>query len=79
MNPEELITSLVLKIHKRNGGVLRDFSLDMRLMESALMIDSLDMAEIMVEVEREFGISPFDQLEPPRTWRELIGLIEGRE
>lgn len=54
------IKQLVLGIHQRNGGGLVDFDLGMPLMAPSLLIDSLDLAEIMVAIERKYGVSPFN-------------------
>ena len=70
------IENLVLSIHRRNGGVLSSLNLDLGLLDKSLLIDSLDLAEIMVAVEREFNCNPFSVPEAPRTWRDLIHLIE---
>jgi acyl carrier protein len=69
---EQQIKEMVLTVHRRNGGALTDFALELRLMEPSLLIDSLDLAEIMVKLERQFGISPFDLPIPPRTWRDVV-------
>lgn len=72
----ERLTQLVLTVHRRNGGGLNTLDLDLRLQAPELVLDSMDLAEIMVAVEREFGVEPFDVPTPPRTWRELLALIE---
>jgi hypothetical protein len=69
------LEAIVLAVHRRNGGTRSTLDLSLRLLDPALRLDSLDLAEIMVAVEREFGISPFDAPVPPRTWGELSRLI----
>jgi hypothetical protein len=66
----------VLSVHRRNGGELKELDSRWRLLEPALRIDSLDLAEIMVGIEREFGVSPFDAPRPPKTWGEVIKIIQ---
>ncbi|MCP5523503.1 MAG: acyl carrier protein [Verrucomicrobiales bacterium] len=73
----EQLTRLVLTVHRRNGGDLTGLDLDWPLQARELALDSMDLAEIMVAVEREFGVEPFNAPVPPRTWRELLALIEG--
>lgn len=63
------IAQLVLAVHRRNGGSLQSFDAGLRLLDPALKLDSLDLAEIMVAIEREFGASPFDAATVPKTWR----------
>ncbi len=62
-------------VHRRNGGTLDRVDPAWRLLEPSLRIDSLDLAEIMVAVERESGCSPFDAPKPPRTWAELADTV----
>jgi acyl carrier protein len=70
------IENLVLSIHQRNGGALSSLNLDLVLLDKSLLLDSLDLAEVMVAVEREFNCSPFSVPPPPRTWRDLVNLIQ---
>jgi acyl carrier protein len=75
MEAQERISELVLTVHRRNGGALARIEPGWRLLEPALRIDSLDLAEIMVAVEREFGCSPFDAPRPPRTWDDVVAAV----
>ncbi|MCP5519046.1 MAG: acyl carrier protein [Verrucomicrobiales bacterium] len=72
----ERLTQLVLKVHRRNGGKLTVLDLDRPLQAPEFNLDSMDLAEIMVAVEREFSVEPFNAPSPPRTWRDLLTLIE---
>ncbi len=74
-DPDHFIESLVLSIHRRNGGSLTRLDFKMRLMDPLLELDSLDLAEIMAGIEKAFGRSPFDAPRPPRTWDELKGTL----
>lgn len=78
MDVRSRIQVLVLAVHRRNGGPLERLDFGLRLLDPALGIDSLDLAEIMVGVEREFGRSPFDAVRAPRTWEELAAALEAR-
>ena len=69
------IESLVLALHRRNGGKLAQLDWDWRLLEPALGIDSLDLAEIVVALERRFRVSLFDLPSPPRTWNDVLRAI----
>ncbi|HOK77210.1 MAG TPA: hypothetical protein PLW35_05740 [Verrucomicrobiota bacterium] len=69
---------LVLAVHRRNGGTLDNVDPGLRLLDPKLRIDSLDLAEIMVAIEREYGASPFDAARPPRTWGDVSEWIIGR-
>jgi len=68
----EALRAMVLGVHRRNGGGLQTFDLDLPLLHPSLGIDSMDLAEIMVEYEQASGISPFDAPAPPRRWADLL-------
>jgi hypothetical protein len=70
-DPWKNIEGYVLPVHRRNGGTLAKLDPNFRLLEPGLCLDSLDLAEIMACIEREFGFSPFDSPEPPRSWGDL--------
>ena len=70
------IESTVLSVHHRNGGTLAKLDFNLRLLDAALLLDSLDLAEIIVSIEREFHYSPFEAPQPPRTWSELAAQVE---
>ena len=65
------IERLVLNVHHRNGGKLARLDFTLRLLDPSLVLDSLDLAEIVVAIEKQFSYSPFDASPPPRTWAEL--------
>ena len=69
------IEALVMAIHRRNGGLRKRLNPGLRLLDPALGLDSLDLAEIVVAIEKQFGISPFNVAEPPRTWGDLARSI----
>jgi acyl carrier protein len=70
------IQSLALTVHRRNGGTLTALDSSLRLLDPVLGLDSLDLAEIMVAVEKECGVSPFEAATPPRTWSDIIDLVD---
>jgi acyl carrier protein len=65
------IENIVLGIHRRNRGSLARLDFNLPLLAPVLGLDSLDLAEIVVEIERRFGVSPLEGPRPPRTWLEL--------
>ncbi|MBK9137239.1 MAG: acyl carrier protein [Verrucomicrobia bacterium] len=69
---------LVLTVHRRNGGQLQELDTNLRLLDPSLRLDSLDLAEIMVAIERETGQSPFDLAVPPRTWEDVLRMVESK-
>jgi len=79
MDIREEIEGWVLVIHHRNGGRLDRLQFQWRLLEPVLRLDSLDLAEVMVLVERRWGFSPFDGPMPPKTWGELAEQVEERK
>jgi acyl carrier protein len=74
---EKFLQDLILTIHRRNGGRLESVDFSFRLLDPGLLLDSLDLAEIMAAIEKQYGRSPFDSPEAPRTWAD-IGRFLGR-
>lgn len=70
------LSEIVLCVHRRNGGVLESLDLDLRLLDPSLGLDSLDLAEIIVAIEREFDLVPFDAPNPPLVWRDILAQWE---
>ena len=52
---------------------------DLSLLDWTLHLDSLDLAEILVGIERELGISPFESPSVPRTWRDILNMAEEKK
>ena len=76
-NPAEFVEALVLRLHRRNGGHLTALDASLPTLAPELLIDSLDLAEIMVAIEKEYGVSPFEAPEPPRNWAGIIASLPG--
>jgi hypothetical protein len=74
----ERLSELVLSVHRRNGGSLTSLDTSLRLLDPVLRLDSLDLAEIMVAIERETGRSAFDAPTPPRTWDDLLRAVASK-
>jgi acyl carrier protein len=74
-DPWKNIEGYVLIVHRRNGGTLAKLDPCFRLLEPVLCLDSLDLAEIMAAVEREFGCSPFDSSAPPQNWGDIVRIV----
>lgn len=72
------LEGLVLAVHRRHGGVLDAVPWEAPLLGGPVGLDSLDLAEVMVAVERELGVEPFAVADPPRTWAEVRAVVEGR-
>ena len=71
------LQEVVLGIHRRNGGAEVSLPLGDELMGGRLGLDSLDVAEVMVEVERVHKVSPFEFSPRPRTWGDVLRCLEG--
>ena len=71
-DPANKIVNLVLSIHRRNGGSATHLDESLSLLAPELRLDSLDLAEIVAYAQRESGKSPFDSIQPPRTWAEFL-------
>ena len=70
------IESIVLPVHRRNGGTATKLDFRLPLLDPSLVIDSLDLAEIVVALEQRFQFPLFDTSAPPRTWADVLRLIE---
>ena len=73
------IESIVLDVHRRNGGAASRLDFGLRLLDPSLGLDSLDLAEIVAALEKQFHFSPFDAPGPPRTWGELLTQLEEKQ
>ena len=70
------LSERVLGIHRRNGGTLEVLDPSWSLLDPRLGLDSLDLAEVMASVERDFGVYPFENSgRPPKTWEDLLSLV----
>ena len=67
---------MVLNVHRRNGGQLTHLDLNLRLLDPVLGLDSLDLAEIVVAVEKQFHFSPFESPTPPLSWADLVRQLD---
>jgi hypothetical protein len=70
------VEALVLSVHQRNGGRHGKLEWHWRLLEPSLGIDSLDLAEIVVSIEKEYGRSLFDNAPAPRTWADVLAILQ---
>lgn len=77
MEHRRRIEAVVLSVHRRNGGTLAALDFSHRLLEPTLQLDSMDLAEIVAELERQDGWSPMDGRNRPATWGEYAVLLEG--
>lgn len=78
MEHRSLIESAVLAVHRRNGGLVAHLDFSLRLLDPTLQLDSMDLAEIVAELERRSGWSPMDNVVRPVTWGEFAALLESR-
>jgi hypothetical protein len=76
MDARKRIELLVVALNRRNGGDLSGLDFSLRLLDARIGLDSLDLAEVLVDLEREYGQTPFDRPQPPRTWDELAQILE---
>lgn len=78
MEPRSLIESVVLGVHRRNGGLATRLDFLLGLLDPSLRLDSMDLAEIVAELERKSGWSPMDNIVRPVTWDEFAIMLEAR-
>lgn len=78
MEHRSLIQLAVLAVHRRNGGIATCLDFSLRLLDSSLRLDSMDLAEIVAELERYSGWSPMDNAVRPVTWGDFAVLLEAR-
>lgn len=62
------LRELLLSIHIRNGGERIEVDLTQPILGGELKLDSLDVAEVAIEIERRGHRSPFARNSVPRTW-----------
>lgn len=78
-DPHAFVQEALFAIHRRNGGTLVELNWHWRLLEPELGLDSLDLAEIVIAVERQYGIRLFDAPDPPQTWGDVVDVLTQRE
>ena len=74
-SPNSYIENLILRIHKRNGGSLNSLNYDLELTHPTLGLDSMDMAEVVATIQRDYGVMLFEGNNNPKTWNEVIDII----
>lgn len=72
---KSVLEDLILAIHHRNGGQLKSVDFSRPLLDPVFCLDSLDLAEIMAEIEKLCLKSPFDAPETPRTWQDIADFL----
>ena len=50
--------------------------LNSEFLSEDLGLDSIDLAEVVATLETRFGVSVFSSNTSPKTWEELVGVIE---
>ena len=58
----------MLNVHRRNGGNLSNLDFGWRFLEAALLLDSLDLAEILALLEVKYQYAPFEAPTLPSTF-----------
>ena len=76
-SPNSYIENLILRIHKRNGGSLNSLNYDLELMHPTLGLDSMDMAEVVATIQRDYGVMLFEGNNNPKTWDDVVRIIGG--
>jgi acyl carrier protein len=70
------IEQKVMNIHRRNGGSVEALDFSERLLQGTIGLDSIDLAEVIAELESKFCISIFeDRDSAPLTWQAIVGII----
>ncbi len=69
------IESCVREIQRRNGNSRVRLRPAMRLQDPQLGLDSLDIAEVFVWIEKTYGVASGDAKGFPHTWRDVISAI----
>lgn len=72
-----VLHELVLGIHRRNGGTEHEMDPGAPLIGGALGLNSLDLAEVVVVIERRFGLVLFGQGRHPENWQDVLDIIDG--
>ena len=69
------IVKQVAGIGLRNGRQSHLNDLDAPLLSVEVGINSLDLAEIVLALETEYGVSPFEGTERIETWIDVIDIV----
>lgn len=74
---EDYIQSLVVELHQRQGGGEGQPELDFQshLNDERWRVDSMDLAEIVARIHRDFGVLVFEQASTPVYWADIVRII----
>lgn len=72
---ETYIAAMVMELHQRNQGTLKTLDFQMRLQEDGLLVDSMDLAEMVARIHRDFGVLIFEQSRLPTTWADVLQIL----
>lgn len=72
---ERDVMSRVFGVHRRNGGAVVERGLDLAIADPRLKLDSLDLAEIVASLEKQYQIPIFEQPTTVRTWMDVCWLL----
>ena len=71
----QFVSTKVLVVHRRNGGAMRQLDLSLPLKDATLLLDSLDLAEIVAEIEREYRVNLFEGTTGITCWNHIVDAI----
>lgn len=72
---EKFVSTKVLSVHQRNGGMMKQLDINLPLRDETLLLDSLDIAEIVAEIEREYRVNLFEDDANIICWNHIVDII----
>ena len=82
MNPEIYLKNLIVSIRRRavDSDEKADFEFDQSLLlgDASIGLDSMDLAEIVARIQKDFGVTLFEGDNVVSSWGDIISLLNGR-
>lgn len=70
----QFVSKKILSVHHRNGGSMVHLDLNLSLEDASLLLDSLDLAEIVAEIEQEYKAN-FEDIFSIPSWNHVVDVI----
>lgn len=83
MDIENYLKDMIVAIRRRSvvSDAQVDFVFDqsLQLGDKQIGLDSMDLAEIVARIQKDFGITLFEGENVVNTWGDVIQLLDGRK
>lgn len=75
-NGKRYLEDLVIRIHRRNSGLERVLDLSEPILSGKYQVDSMDLAEIVATIQKDFGLTLFEDNKFPRVWGDVVEILD---